>query len=171
MNKSLLIGFITGFLFTGSLVYYKANDFLTAPKVDVLDLTTVKLDSTSYQMSEVKDKHLIVNLWATWCAPCIKEMPYLFSLTEQLDPEDWQIILVSDEELEEIHKFREKHDIRLSMLKSLDSFKDFGIKAYPTTYVISKEGQIVFRRNGELQLFQQEFERSVNELNETGSKN
>lgn len=163
-GREMLVGIILGFTLTVGIVYPKVNDFFTAPSIDVFQIATVKLDKSSYSLKDIKDKHLIINIWATWCAPCIKEMPYLTSLEDRLNKEEWQLVLISDEELEKIISFKEKREIKLEMLKATESLSAVGIKAYPTTYVIDKNDQVIFRRNGELKLFQKEFEDAIKSI-------
>lgn len=166
-SKEKIIGIIVGFIFTVGFVYSKADDFFSAPKIDIFKVPTVTLENTPYQIAEVENKNIIINIWATWCAPCIKEMPYLTSLHERLNPEAWKIILISDEELNKIQSFKDKHTLNLNMLKAQKPLKDYGIKGYPTTYVIDRNGEIVFNRNGGLELFQSEFEKSITKLDAT----
>ncbi|MEM7550953.1 MAG: TlpA disulfide reductase family protein [Bacteroidota bacterium] len=166
-GRETLIGLIIGFVLTSSLSYYKANDFFTAPKIDVFEVPTVDLNNTPVKISEIPDKNLIVNIWATWCRPCIKEMPYLSSLRDRLDSENWQIILISDEEIDKIKSFKDKFKVDLELIKAQEKLKDYGIKGYPTTYVINKDRVVEFSRNGELLLFQTEFENSLKKLDAT----
>ncbi|MEM6643715.1 MAG: TlpA disulfide reductase family protein [Bacteroidota bacterium] len=166
-SKEKLFGLIVGFGLTSGFLSLKVNEFFTAPQIDVFNVPTVNLDSADFKISGIKGKNLIVNIWATWCAPCVKEMPYLVSLDQHLDQDRWSIVLISDEELNKIRDFREKHQLNLQMLKALAPLKDFGIKGYPTTYVINQDGEVLFRRNGDLKLFKQEFENSLQELGAT----
>ena len=91
-------------------------------------------------------------------------MPYLASLEDRLNKEEWQLVLISDEELEKIISFKEKRKIKVEILKATESLSAVGVKAYPTTYVIDKNGQVIFRRNGELKLFQKEFESAIKSI-------
>jgi thiol-disulfide isomerase/thioredoxin len=61
----------------------------------VMDGPFQSLDGTARKLSDFKGKVLIVNLWATWCAPCIKEMPALARLNKALPADKFQVLAIS----------------------------------------------------------------------------
>ncbi|MBD8877535.1 thiol:disulfide interchange protein TlpA [Roseibium polysiphoniae] len=70
--------------------------FLPAQKALPLDeLTFKKPDGTVATMSDFKDKTILMNLWATWCAPCRKEMPALDELQADLGSNDFEVVAVN----------------------------------------------------------------------------
>ena len=88
------------------------------------------------------NKILILNLWATWCKPCIKEMPDLETMMTQL-PEDFELILASDEDLVKIKRFAENKSKNLNFVKLESNPESLGVYALPTTFVIGKSGEVV----------------------------
>ena len=164
-NREKLVGIAIGTVFSFSLLYYTLNNLFTAPTVELYAIKTATLDNQPFTLSSVEDKNLIVNFWATWCRPCIKEMPDLAVLNETLDSAHWKIVLISDDDAEKISAFQKKHAYELLFVKSQNELSEHGIKGYPTTYVLDKDQRVRYRRMGELSLFRREFDQVVEELN------
>ena len=62
---------------------------------DSLDIPVYKYDELEPLLNRKDDKIYIVNFWATWCAPCIKELPYFEKINRQGEDNNWKVILVS----------------------------------------------------------------------------
>ena len=95
------------------------------------------------------NKTLLINFWATWCAPCREEMPGLQRLSERLDPDRFAVIGVSvDDDVNLVREFLLQYRIRfpnyLDAGKNLASDR-LGLGSYPQTFVVSPEG-IITRR-------------------------
>lgn len=90
---------------------------------------------------------VLVDLWATWCAPCLAELPHLQQLADSYDPEEFVMlgIVLESGDREEIHKFIGEQGISYTNLMGEDGTKEsFGpFLGYPTKYLISKDGTIV----------------------------
>jgi len=108
--------------------------------IEKLNLST--LDHEPIQMSAYKDKILILNLWATWCKPCIKEMPDMETMMTQL-PEEFELLLASNEDVDRIKKFRESKQWDLNFVKLENSIESLGAYALPTTFIIGKNGELL----------------------------
>jgi len=68
------------------------NEFTT---VDSLGIPIYKFDELEPLLNKKDDKIYIINFWATWCAPCIKELPYFEKINQQGKTNNWEVILVS----------------------------------------------------------------------------
>ncbi len=108
--------------------------------VDFFNSTNKKINLNDY-----KSKFVIINFWATWCAPCKEEMPHLDNLKSKPIFQDIEIIPINiaDEELVKSKKFFE--DINIKNLEifygpSIDLAKAFKLRGVPTTILIDKEG-------------------------------
>lgn len=106
------------------------------------------LEGNKVDWSETKGKLVFVNFWATWCKPCIKEMPSLSEANIQLKDEGVLFIVASDEDVSKIKKFESKHHYSFSLLHSNTSVFDLDVQALPTTIIINEEGEIVFNEIG-----------------------
>ena len=102
-------------------------------------------ESKKVSLNEFSSNLIIINFWATWCAPCKEEMPHLNSLKLKDEFKDIEIIPINiaDEKLEKSIKFFE--DLNINNLKifygsSIDLAKEFKLRGIPTTIFIDKEG-------------------------------
>jgi thiol-disulfide isomerase/thioredoxin len=104
-------------------------------KTSFVDLKNQKVDLTSY-----KGKKLIINYWATWCKPCIMEMPGLTRAQEILKNYNYTFLLVSDERISKISKFKNDKKYSFNFLKSVGSIERLGIYSLPTAYIFNEKG-------------------------------
>ncbi|MEZ5757560.1 MAG: TlpA disulfide reductase family protein [Emcibacteraceae bacterium] len=103
--------------------------------------------------SDFKGKVILVNIWATWCAPCVKEMPDLNELQKSLGGEKFQIVLVSENQdgMDSSIEF-----LKTNKIDNLNTYFDSnrgvarGLKtnALPTSILINAEGEEVGRLIG-----------------------
>ncbi|MDG1527630.1 MAG: TlpA disulfide reductase family protein [Polaribacter sp.] len=103
----------------------------------------VGLNETPFDVSNLKGKKVLVNYWATWCAPCIHEMPDLLEAQEILSKDNYVFILVSDESKEQIQEFKGKFNYDFTFLRSPESLSNIGIYAMPTTFIFNEKGKKV----------------------------
>jgi len=102
-------------------------------------------ESKKVSLNEFNSNLIIINFWATWCAPCKEEMPHLNNLKLKDEFNDIEIIPINiaDEELVKSIKFFE--DLNINNLEifygsSIDLAKEFKLRGIPTTIFIDKEG-------------------------------
>ncbi len=112
-------------------------------KFDFEDLEGNKID-----WAETKGKTVFVNFWATWCKPCIKEMPSISEANRQLKEGNVLFIVASDEDIEKIKKFESKHAYSFKLMHSKTSVFDLDVQALPTTLIINENGKVVFNEIG-----------------------
>lgn len=104
-------------------------------------------------VSDFKGKVVVLNLWATWCAPCIAELPTLNSLSKSLEGKNIIVIALSVDREEDRPKMLE----RLKTFGSLSAYSDPNFAAakalnpagMPTTYIFNKKGEIVAKVEGD----------------------
>jgi len=100
-----------------------------------------------------KGKYVLVNFWATWCKPCVTEMPSLDRLASRLQKKGVVVIAISQDEggSSQVRPFTEK--LNLSKLRILfdpekRSFRDYALRGLPTTVLISPTGNLIARLEG-----------------------
>ena len=101
--------------------------------------------------ADLKDKIVFINFWATWCPPCIAEMPSLNDLYNQLrDDEQFVFLFINeDEDVAKAETFLQKGGYSLPLMTRAGSIPaDIYTGTLPTTVVLNKEGNIVFRHEG-----------------------
>jgi len=106
------------------------------------------LSGKEINYNETKGKVVFVNLWATWCPPCIAEFDGIQSLYNDYG-DKVEFLLVSDESPETIQKFLDKKGYNVPIFNPLTNYpEDFQARSIPKTYIIDKEGRIVVDKNG-----------------------
>ena len=114
------------------------------------DVTLQTMDGRTINLAEQPGKVILVNFWATWCAPCRKEIPDLVNLYSELQSEGLEIvgIAVDQEGAEVVKPFVKKQKINYPIVLDPDQSTESHFEAMyglPTTYVVNPEGKIVRR--------------------------
>ncbi len=106
------------------------------------------LEGNIFDYTTTQNKVVLINFWATWCPPCIAEMPSLEKLYS--DYKDKIIFLfVSNEDNERVSAFITKNDYTFNVYKPLTQYpKVFNVSTIPRTFLIDKKGKIVIDKTG-----------------------
>lgn len=162
--KSLALFIILSFAISGfvacnnSATIEKAenDDFPTAP--DVIVKTDLQaLDGENFKVEDFKGDVILVNLWATWCGPCIKEMPELVAMQEKYGDKGFKVIGLntSDEPPELVKAFVEKQKLNYKIGWATDEVRDkffqlSEMSGIPQSIIINRNGNMVglFRGGG-----------------------
>ena len=101
------------------------------------------VNTTDYNFEQAKGKVVLINFWATWCTPCVAEMPSIQSLYEDYgDKVDF--ILVTQEEAKIVTPFMKDKGFTLPIYNALSKNpKAFETNSIPRTFLINKKGEIV----------------------------
>ena len=108
-----------------------------------LKTSFVDLYENNLDLSVYKGKRIVINYWATWCGPCIKEMPTIKRAEEILEDYGYIFLLVSDETISKISKFKNYRNFEFNFLKSIESYETLGIYSMPTSYIFDENGKII----------------------------
>ena len=126
-------------------------------KLQDYDWELISLNGNLENLNSSQGKVTIINLWATWCPPCIAEMPSFQELYNEYS-EKVDFYFVSSEEPERLKQFLQKHDYSLPLF--LPKSPAPGVlqsNSLPTTYVISKSGKILVEKTGAADWNDEEF--------------
>lgn len=132
------------------LLLIACNNSRQSDNKDVSDLEALQLKTSfvyinenNVDLLELNKGKLVISYWATWCAPCIKEMPSLKRAEEILKDYGYTFLLVSDETISEIKNFKNEMNFDFNFLKSSKSFETIGVYFMPTSYIFDQSGKIV----------------------------
>jgi len=107
------------------------------------------LSGTPVHCSQFSGSVLVLNFWATWCAPCVAEMPSLKGLWEETSDLDVQFALVTQEPGNVVREFVEKRGITVPVyLLETEPPDCFKSRAIPATFVLDRSGVIALRHFG-----------------------
>jgi len=114
------------------------------------------------ELNDYKGKLVIINLWATWCAPCKKEMPSLDILNRNKNFKNLQIFPVNMEKPNRKKSKKFFSDLNIQSLKiffdkDLDFVKEFNLRGVPTTVLINKKGKEFAKIIGEVDFNDEKF--------------
>lgn len=127
------------------------------PVIPAPDFTLVDQFGVEHTLSDYKGKTVFLNFWATWCGPCQIEMPDIQELYEEYDKNQGDLIILgianpkteehpnnSDVTQEKIEQFLEDNgfDYPVVMDTTSEIFQQYGIMAFPTTFMIDTDGNI-----------------------------
>ena len=102
----------------------------------------------AYDFNNAKGKVVLINFWATWCPPCIAEMPSMEKLYKDYK-NDIVFLFVTEEEQEAISKFKDKNAYDFVVYSSLSKHPEiFETRSIPRTYILDKEGQVAIDKSG-----------------------
>src|SRR5699024_3413529 len=110
------------------------------------ELETLEED-TVVRLSDLQGERVIVNFWATWCAPCREEIPDFQKLYDSEDVEILAVNMTESEKSEvDVIEFVDEFAMTFPVLLDVDSevSETYQVQAYPTTYMIDSNGHIQY---------------------------
>ena len=126
------------------------------------DVQAVTLDGDAMALSDLRGQVVLVNLWATWCAPCRFETPFLQSLYDEYRERGFEIVGISVDDAgfeDVVREFTGEYGVTYTILhdpemRSMDAFHAIGL---PATYLVGRDGTIRFVRVGPVSEEDREF--------------
>ncbi|HEY7679983.1 MAG TPA: TlpA disulfide reductase family protein, partial [Terriglobia bacterium] len=116
------------------------------------DFELPDINGASVRLSDLRGKVLLVNFWATWCVPCVTEMPWFSEFQERYGPQGFQVVAISlDQDPSDCAPFIEKHKLgNLMVLLGNQSTGDLfgGLLGLPTTFIVDREGKFYSKHQG-----------------------
>ena len=112
---------------------------MVAPSIEYTDLS-----GKAWEPNQLKGKVVILNFWATWCAPCLEELPSLQTFQDFSTSNDLLILTVNVKETpSKIQQFVSRNGYTFPVIadRQGDISKKWGVKLFPTSVVISAQGK------------------------------
>lgn len=126
-----------------------ADSAVTAP-----DFTLMDQAGQPRSLSDWRGKVVLLNFWATWCAPCVKEMPMLVELQDQYGAQGFQVLGITMDKPDPAAAFAEKLKINYPLLGNhytvVDVQDAYGENRLPYSVLINRAGQVLWEYPGEL---------------------
>ena len=105
-------------------------------------------------LQDYSGKVVLLNFWASWCGPCVKEIPSLSRLAEILEAKDFEVVTVNiGEDEQHIRDFVRDLPVNFEILMDQDSqsVRDWHVYAYPTNFLLNREGKLTHAYRGALE--------------------
>ncbi|UZR93780.1 TlpA family protein disulfide reductase [Chondrinema litorale] len=120
------------------------------PKKSQLNFSITSLDGEEVNVSALKGKTLFINFWATWCPPCIAEMPEIENLWKDVSSEEIAFLLIStDDEMQKVKDFIDRKEFEFPVYKLNSSVpKELSSSSIPATFIVAPDGSIVYKHSG-----------------------
>jgi len=109
------------------------------------DFELQNLEGQSISLNDLKGKPVLINFWATWCGPCVFEMPYLQEIHDEWSGKGLMVLAINrGESSSKVEQFLQSNNLSLPVLldTKLDVFRRYNIRSIPTTFFIDKDGII-----------------------------
>lgn len=113
---------------------------------DELQVNT--LDGKPFDLSTLKGKKIFLNFWATWCGPCLQEMPSIAAIKPEMEAAGFVFLFVSDESLEKLRVFQKRAPFPFDYYQYPRSVQSLGIRSIPQTYLINSRGEVIYAHGG-----------------------
>lgn len=110
-------------------------------------------DGSPWSLARARREVVLVNFWASWCQPCRAEMPSMELLAQRHADQGFQVVAVNFRETDgAIQRFIDETGLDLPILRDRDgaAAKAFGVRVFPSSIVIGRDGQAVFSVVGEV---------------------
>lgn len=159
MNKKIILPAIIALIALAVGIFVqraKQTPVETVAAQPALDFSFPDVNDKQLAISNWRGKVLVINFWATWCAPCLQEIPEFIKLQAEYQARGLQFIGVAIDEKQQVQDYLQRVGINYPVMLAGDAgialSQQLGniINAVPFTLIVSQSGQIVHRQPGEL---------------------
>lgn len=154
-------------LLTGVLLATLAGVSAAAPAATAPDFTLRTADGKNLRLAEQRGRVVLVNFWATWCAPCRQEMPLLNQLYQKYQGSGFTLLGVNvDEDSRNAINLATKLGVSFPVLLDADKAvsKRYDLSSMPSTLLIDRDGKVRYVHRGYQAGFEALYEQQIREL-------
>ncbi len=156
-KNTLILSFVAILAITGGIFAQKLNSkALIAQNIASFNISLPDSTGKQRNLSEWKNKILVIHFWATWCPPCLKEIPVFIKLQKTYQQQGLQFIGIAIEPQEDVASYLASTEINYPVLIGGDNgialSHQLGnsIYAVPYTLITDKQGNIIHQQPGEI---------------------
>lgn len=116
-----------------------------------INFTLKKFDGSKLTLSNLRGKVVLLDFWASWCAPCREELPFLDLLNKTYGNKNFEVVAVNiDNKPEKAYEFLKMYSVKLTPVWDEEKrvVGAYDVETMPTTFIIDKEGWIRFVHSG-----------------------
>jgi peroxiredoxin len=101
-------------------------------------------------LRDFKGKVVFLSIWATWCWPCVLEMPSIQRLHDSLKTVGVEFVLVSDEPMDTLRSYARRNQITVPIYHTAEKVPAiFPVVGFPTTFIVSRDGMVMLKHVGD----------------------
>lgn len=141
-----------------------ANESL-ATKAD-FNLNLVNSKGERVTMEQYRGKVIFINFWATWCPPCVAEMPGINDMYNDIDKDKIEVLMVSfDQKFEKAVQYKNKNNFDFEVYAPTAAIPQmYDSQSIPTTFIINSKGELIFTHKGMADYNRQDFKEFLKTL-------
>jgi peroxiredoxin len=132
------------------------------------DLFVYEKDGKKIDLNDQTGEVLIIHFWATWCPPCVEEIPSLARFWDRYrSRKDLRLFAISvDKDWKTIDDFMKKNPSEIPLFRDPDAAtaKRFGTTQYPETYIVNRKGRVLFRVPGGVDWSNPEIQNRIDQI-------
>ncbi|MGB0867218.1 MAG: TlpA family protein disulfide reductase, partial [Granulosicoccaceae bacterium] len=135
---------------------------LPAPKLSLATYSGAK-----YSLDSTPGKVMLLSFWATWCPPCVEELPSMNALAADYAKDDFEILSVNFQESKtDIESFLQRVDVDFPILLDLDGIAshDWHVFSFPSSFILDRRGRIRYTLNKAIDWHTPEIKTLLDEL-------
>ena len=138
-----------------------------APATPAPDFTLHAMSGPNLRLKEQRGRVVMVNFWATWCAPCRQEMPHLSRLYDKYRSSGFVLLGINvDEDTSKAAEVAAKLHVTFPVLLDTDKTvsKLYDLSTMPSTVLIDRDGKVRYVHRGYLAGYEENYEKQIREL-------
>lgn len=143
LEKRISVSIMIVFALLVITIFYDVNLNRLKEGMEVPDFRVYNLEGKAFTKSNFKGKIIVVNFWASWCPPCIEEMPLFVEIKKRYQESGIELVLANvGENVDDIRNFIDKNKFAISVYRdpNKEASRMFGTYKYPETYIIDQDG-------------------------------